>query len=260
MVTLFGTAGAALGTLTCGWMVQALQSIESWSTSSAYRVVFILYSILGVAKLFLVLALFPRGRDRRVRSGYQAKEFELEDEGLLSDASEDGERPVLQAMQPKPSILQKIRSLVPTSRRSLAPSSTDSSGSLPSSTPSRPGWHRRRGSRTSSRPCTRLPQGRLARSFSSRTCSRPSRTSSPFPLARRLGPLKTMVFTHLPSALFLAMVPLPPAGGAGTWIAMALVSLRACTQSMDQAPRQAFIAASVLPSERTAVLGVVNSG
>lgn len=29
-------------------------------------------------------------------------------------------------------------------------------------------------------------------------------------------------------------------------------------QNMDQAPRQAFIAAAVLPSERTAVMGVVN--
>lgn len=79
------------------------------------------------------------------------------------------------------------------------------------------------------------------------------------PLARRLGPLKTMVFTHLPSAIFLAMVPIPPAGATGTWLATVFLSLRACTQSMDQAPRQAFLAAAVLPNERTAVLGVVNT-
>lgn len=78
------------------------------------------------------------------------------------------------------------------------------------------------------------------------------------PLARCLGPLKTMTFTHLPSAIFLAFVPIPHAGGWGTVIAMALLSLRACTQSMDQAPRQAFLAAVMKPEERTAVLGVVN--
>jgi sugar phosphate permease len=78
------------------------------------------------------------------------------------------------------------------------------------------------------------------------------------PLARKLGPLKTMTFTHLPSAIFLGLIPLPQAGGAGTWIAMAFLSLRACTQSMDQAPRQAFLAAAVKNEERTAILGVVN--
>ncbi|KAF5503336.1 putative membrane protein [Colletotrichum fructicola] len=67
-----------------------------------------------------------------------------------------------------------------------------------------------------------------------------------------------MVFTHLPSAVFLSMIPIPGPGPSGTWIAMAFLSLRACTQSMDQAPRQAFLAAAVLPNERTAVLGVVN--
>ena len=80
------------------------------------------------------------------------------------------------------------------------------------------------------------------------------------PLARRLGPLKTMAFTHLPSALFLALVPVPPASEAfGTPLAMAFLALRACTQSMDQAPRQAFLSAAVLPAERTAVMGVVNT-
>ena len=39
---------------------------------------------------------------------------------------------------------------------------------------------------------------------------------------------------------------------------MAFLSLRACTQSMDQAPRQAFLAAAVQPEERTAILGIVN--
>jgi len=39
---------------------------------------------------------------------------------------------------------------------------------------------------------------------------------------------------------------------------MALLIFRSSTQAMDQAPRQAFLAAVVLPAERTAVMGIVN--
>ena len=39
---------------------------------------------------------------------------------------------------------------------------------------------------------------------------------------------------------------------------MFFVILRSCTQSMDVAPRSAFLAAVVLPHERTAVMGTIN--
>jgi len=73
-------------------------------------------------------------------------------------------------------------------------------------------------------------------------------------IAKRIGLIKTMVFTHLPSAICLALIPLPTSVG----LAMTFLILRSSTQSMDQAPRQAFLAAAVLPAERTAVMGVVN--
>ena len=41
-------------------------------------------------------------------------------------------------------------------------------------------------------------------------------------------------------------------------LAMVFLVLRACTQSMDAAPRSAFLSAVVLPSERTAVMGTIN--
>lgn len=50
------------------------------------------------------------------------------------------------------------------------------------------------------------------------------------------------------------MIPIPDDVRLST---MFLV-LRSCTQSMDVAPRSAFLAAIVLPQERTAVLGIVN--
>ena len=73
-------------------------------------------------------------------------------------------------------------------------------------------------------------------------------------IARRIGNVKTMVFTHLPSSIFLGLIGVP----SSLPTAMALVILRSCTQSMDTAPRSAFLAAVVLPNERTAVMGTIN--
>jgi sugar phosphate permease len=63
-----------------------------------------------------------------------------------------------------------------------------------------------------------------------------------------------MVFTHLPSAIALALIPVP----SSLPFAMLFLILRSCTQSMDVAPRSAFLAAVVLPNERTAVMGTIN--
>ncbi len=63
-----------------------------------------------------------------------------------------------------------------------------------------------------------------------------------------------MVFTHLPSAIFLACIPIPDSLPFATMF----IVLRSCTQSMDVAPRSAFLAAVVLPNERTAVMGAIN--
>ena len=63
-----------------------------------------------------------------------------------------------------------------------------------------------------------------------------------------------MVFTNLPSAIMLALVPVP---NSPTLAIMFLV-LRSCSNSMDNAPRSAFLAAVVLPQERTMAMGIVN--
>jgi MFS family permease len=63
-----------------------------------------------------------------------------------------------------------------------------------------------------------------------------------------------MIFTHLPGAILLALIPIP----SSLSIAMTFIILRSCIMSMDVAPRSAFLAAVVLPNERTAVMGVIN--
>jgi sugar phosphate permease len=66
--------------------------------------------------------------------------------------------------------------------------------------------------------------------------------------------IQTMVFTHLPSAVCLSLIPIPSS------LALSLVFLigRACTQSMDVAPRSAFLAAALPPEHRTAMMGLIN--
>jgi predicted MFS family arabinose efflux permease len=73
-------------------------------------------------------------------------------------------------------------------------------------------------------------------------------------LARRIGLIKTMVFTHLPSSVFLIAVPLAP---TPAW-AMALFLLRESLVEMDVPTRQSYVAAVVAPSERTYASGITN--
>ncbi|KAF1840525.1 major facilitator superfamily MFS_1 [Cucurbitaria berberidis CBS 394.84] len=74
------------------------------------------------------------------------------------------------------------------------------------------------------------------------------------PLAKRIGLINTMVFTHLPSSIASAFIPLPNSVG---WT-VGLLLFRASLNSMDQAPRAAFIAAVVKPEERTGVMGITS--
>ncbi|KAJ2977602.1 hypothetical protein NQ176_g4277 [Zarea fungicola] len=75
------------------------------------------------------------------------------------------------------------------------------------------------------------------------------------PLARRLGLINTMVFTHLPSSAAVLLFPLPQS----LWMSITLLFVRTGLNNMDQGPRAAFIAAVVKPAERTAVMGITST-
>lgn len=55
--SLLGTAGLALGSISCGWVVESLLRYKEWDTIRAYRAVFFLYAILGLVKMLLALML-----------------------------------------------------------------------------------------------------------------------------------------------------------------------------------------------------------
>jgi len=73
-------------------------------------------------------------------------------------------------------------------------------------------------------------------------------------LARRIGLVNTMIFTHLPSSLFLMAVPFAP---SYKW-ALVLFLCREALVEMDVPTRQSYVAALVQPAERTFASGMTN--
>ena len=73
-------------------------------------------------------------------------------------------------------------------------------------------------------------------------------------LARRIGLLNTMVWTHLPSSLLLIAAPASP----NVSLAAALFLAREALVEMDVPTRQSYVMAVVDPSERTFASGVTN--
>jgi MFS family permease len=74
-------------------------------------------------------------------------------------------------------------------------------------------------------------------------------------LGGRIGLLNTMVFTHLPSNLILASIPLAPT----LPVAIGLLLVRSALSQMDVPARQAYVATLVDPAERTAAAAYTNA-
>ncbi|KAL8714510.1 MAG: hypothetical protein Q9225_006546 [Loekoesia sp. 1 TL-2023] len=257
--TLLGNAGTACGTIICGWLVQWLQTLNGWKPTRAYRVIFSIYAFLGIVKFALSLMLSKNCELEPEKQQYQAvtELNDVEIESLLSSDDED-ETPKAPSQSkskstppPPPPVPKRSRwpSISPTSRSILLKLcflfAFDSlaSGLVPAS------WITYFFTNKFS-----LPEGTIGTLFFITSIIAALSNLVASSISKRIGLLKTMVFTHLPSAIFLALIPVP----SNAFVAMTFLILRSCTQNMDQAPRQAFLAAAVLPSERTAVMGVVN--
>ncbi len=71
-------------------------------------------------------------------------------------------------------------------------------------------------------------------------------------IASKIGLIRTMVFTHVPSNIFLILVPLMP----NLPLAIALLLLRFSISQMDVPTRQSYTMAVVDPDERSAAAGI----
>ena len=238
----------------CGWTVQALLREGKRSETNTYRIIFGIYAFLGVIKLLLAVMLSDQCEPEQPKQEYGEvhQMDDVESEGLLSD-DEDNQEGHAQpnARAPLPEMKRKSiwPEISPASRSILIKLcllfAVDSfaSGLVPLS------WVTYFFNRK-----FKIPEGQLGTLFFATNIIGSISNLVASSLAKRIGLIKTMVFTHLPSAIFLAVIPLP----SDAWLSITFLILRSCMQNMDQAPRQAFLSAAVLPSERTAILGVVN--
>lgn len=71
-------------------------------------------------------------------------------------------------------------------------------------------------------------------------------------LSRRIGLIRTMVYTHLPSNVCLVLMPFAPS----LWLAVALLLVRSALSQMDVPTRTSYVMAVVTPGERAAAASV----
>jgi MFS family permease len=71
-------------------------------------------------------------------------------------------------------------------------------------------------------------------------------------ISRRIGLVNTMVFTHIPSSIFLILAAFAP----NLYVALALLLLRSALSQMDVPTRTSYVMAVVTPAERPAAASV----
>lgn len=243
-----GTLGTSAGALTAGFMVQHLVQ-AGWDDTAAYRAVFWMYALIGLIKSGLTLLLSPACEaEVTSKPRIQSDGNDEEAESFLGQGSSTSTSAA--PASPKPSSTWKLAQISPASRKTLLKLcslfSIDSlaSGMVPMSLVSY----------YISKKFT-IPQSTLGTLISIASFMSSLGNIFASSISKRIGFIHTMVFTHLPSAVFLMLLPAP------NTLALTIVFLilRATLASMDQAPRSAFLSAVVLPNERTAVMGVVNT-
>ncbi|KAJ4002638.1 hypothetical protein NW752_002540 [Fusarium irregulare] len=241
--SLCGTAGGAFGLLSSGWAIHYMRVNLGMDVVDVYRNVFYGYAAVGVLKLISAIIL--------------SSAVEAQDEAKQpTSASETNEQAPLLAQPvqgqatnqepPKKQLRAKIsRESIPVvvTLCSLFALDSFASGLAPLSWITfyfKSQYH--------------IEEGKLGSIFFTTSIIAACSVLVASSLAKRFGNVRTMVFTHIPSAICLALIPIPNE----VHISVLFLILRSCTQSMDVAPRSAFLAAIILPNERTVVIGLMN--
>lgn len=238
-----GTLGGAGGSIASGWITQSLQG-AGWSEVASFRVVFYIYAVVGLLKAALTMLLtnkceVPSQKDTQPSEAAGGEEAEA----FL-------QTPNMQSPQAPAKKRSAIAQISPASRKTLLKLcclfffDSLASGMVPNSLIAF--FISRKFS---------LPEGKLGSIIGAAQFLSSIGNVFASSVAKRIGLVKTMVFTHLPSAILLSLVPMPESLA----LTIAFLVLRATLSSMDQAPRSAFLSAIVLPAERTAVMGIVNT-
>ncbi|KAI1070913.1 hypothetical protein LB507_011050 [Fusarium sp. FIESC RH6] len=241
--SLCGTAGGAFGLLSSGWAIHYMRVNLNMDVVDVYRNVFYGYAIIGVLKLIsaIILSSAVEAQDEaeQTTSASQGSEQAplLAQPGQGQDSNQAPPKKQLRAKISRESIPVVVTLCALFALDSLA------SGLAPLSWITfyfKSQYH--------------IEEGKLGSIFFTTSIIAACSVLGASSLAKRFGNVRTMVFTHIPSAICLALIPIPNE----VHISVLFLILRSCTQSMDVAPRSAFLAAIILPNERTVVIGLMN--
>ncbi|KAJ4287594.1 hypothetical protein N0V90_012297 [Kalmusia sp. IMI 367209] len=240
--------GTSTGLIVGGVAVDQMQSLEGWTELDAYRTLFWIYTCLGCVKAAMTLFLSYRcehgAKERKTGESNGETEPLLNGHGI-----QDTSPPLSPDLAPKSKRWGAFSRISKPTRWTLLKLCSlfflDSlgSGMVPFSLIN---FYLERK--------FDLEKGKLGGIMSATWFISTIGNIFAASLAKRIGLIQAMVVTHLPSSIFLAMLPAPP----GLPLTICLLVARAVLNSMDQAPRAAFLSVVVLPQERTAVMGVVN--
>lgn len=250
-----GTLGSAAGLLGAGQLVEGLKK-GGWTELQAYRAVFCLYGAVGVVKGVVTMLLSTRCEvDGGATHAYQpvgAKQNgptvatdDTEEDGDEEPAQSNSNARPLPQQKPKMGFAQLSNKTRFTLLRLCALFAIDSlaSGMVPYSLIN---FYLDRK--------FHMPKSSLGDIMSVVWVMASIGNVFASAISKRIGLVKTMVFTHLPSAIFLALLP----SANVVWLTVVLLVARGVLASMDQAPRSAFLSKVVAAEERTAVMGIVN--
>ncbi|KAK1827035.1 major facilitator superfamily domain-containing protein [Podospora conica] len=241
--------GSSIGTELSGRMIEWLQARDGWSLKDAYHMCFWLYTIMGTVNMAANLCLSRSCELAQEHARNASDSSGLETEGLL-DRDNDGTEEVTARGTEGKSVPKPWLRFAEISRETvnvmtilwfllMVDSVADGMVSIPLTTY----YIDKKFHPAKSTLGDVLSASNLLSSLSNILAG---------PLARYIGLVNTMVFTHIPSSAAVLMFPFPQSL-AGTF---ALLLLRVGLNNMDQGPRAALIAAVVRPEERTAVLGI----
>lgn len=235
---LFGTAGAAMGSITAGFVVDHLSKSLAWSLESCYRWVFIIYAGISVLKLVFMLALSEKC------------EISDDDEDEEEDEITDESSSLLPSETPATSQKGSLGLSLQTQHylpRLLIIFMLDSFGYglFPSA------WVVYYFKKVFKVTASGL--GLLF--FCTNAIDAISSLPSAF-FAKLLGPVKAILFTQAPSAVLFMMITFT----SEFWVAALLYFANCATSTMDVVPRQILLTSIVQKNELTKVMGVVNIG
>ncbi|KAI1118287.1 major facilitator superfamily domain-containing protein [Nemania sp. NC0429] len=248
--SLFGLAGAAFGMIICGWVLQLLTDVFHWDLMSSYRAIFVIYAGIGLLKLSFTLFLSPlveseKRQARKTRAPGRGDETMP----LLNDDGPDGE-PQAPVETNHKSGLRRLLPEIGKDSMSVVTTLCFLFGLDAFGTGVNPlswityyfQWR------------FNVEKGKLGSIFFVTQILAAMSMIVASSIAKRLGNVKTMVLTHLPSQIFRALIGVPD----NMYVALLFCIINASTASMDTAPRSAFLATIILPEERTAVMGTLN--